>query len=95
MGAGRGSAVNFGAMNKPYFLIATAIVLSLTACSGAQQSPEAGQAPPPAQEQGSAQPAAEEQKGTEVNVGSEGVDVKSEKVDVKVSADSGKVHVKL
>lgn len=62
-----------------------ALAFALTACGDAPQ--EETQVPA---EQTSAPT---EEKGTSVSIGSDGIKVESDKVDVNISSDSGKVEV--
>ena len=73
-------------MKKPLTLVCSLAILSF-ACGGQAESHESPQAPP-------AETATQEQSGTSISIGQDGLNVESDKVDINISSDSGKVEVK-
>jgi hypothetical protein len=66
-----------------HFPVLGFFILVLTACGADTEQQNAP--PPPATEQ--------TDKGTKVRIGSDGVNVETDKVDIKISSDSGAVRI--
>lgn len=72
---------------KTQLVIVALLFIGLTACSSDTTTDQQDSAP------AAAPAAAEGDKGTQVRIGGDGVNVETDKVDINISADSGTVRI--